>query len=107
MLMVIVALAVATVPNSAGAVDLNENKIFISAISLQDGDEFVMLQNRGADIDVTTLTLEFYNSSNNLSEKVTLSDGTFLSDSSILISNNAARLPDSGFAKIYYHKAVE
>ena len=99
MLMVIVALAVATVPNSAGAVDLNENKIYISAISLQDGDEFVMLQNRGADIDVTTLTLEFYNSSNNLSEKVTLSDGTFLSDSSILISNNAARLPDSGFAK--------
>ena len=98
-LILIIALAVAAVPNSVGAVNHNDKNIYISAVKTQDNDEFIILRNPGQNIEISALIIEFYNSSNKLSEEIKLSDGTFLPGGSILIGNNTARKTDVSFTK--------
>lgn len=73
-------------PTPARADSLDQNRIYIAAVNALDNSEYVILRNDGADLSTTGMKLLFFNSNNNLSQTIEFGSGTFLGNSSILVS---------------------
>lgn len=92
-------LMLVNLPIPARADNLDQNQIYIVAVNATDDSEYVILRNDGADLSTPGMKLLFFNSNNNLSQTIDFGKGTFLGNSSILVSQTAE--PYGSFDKSY------